>query len=656
MFKSPSFVLSLTATAVLTACSSAPNQMNEQRAILVSIDALNESIIRQHLDAGQTPALFEVFEQGACTEYTQPMFPSVTAAGHASIWTGAYGNVHHITANAAHVLPRDQNTVTATVSGFSASNLSAEPIWISAGYNGQRVGGHHATQGPGAAGFQPHSGQRSAQQQADFERVVAGYELPSVQVMNGYNKQIENHGLLTAETVEWGDVSDWRNTRSLGVTVEPKAFTFNTQAGAFYGLIYGANGYDRIAIATTPDIEQAVIAIAQPAETEPFANRPLARYFSEPLAVDTASGRTYLRTRLFEMSPDGEDFLLYHAPMHIMDTNHDEVEDAYNQYVQGWFGNSATRVYTSGGFGPTRMQGGDGTAEARYLETAELLTRVFNKGSEFFWQQQQVDLLVDYFPLGDSIDHSLLTMLDPQWPGYDADISGHLKDMRNKVWELVDIRLQHLLDLAAGADATTFVAGDHGMTSSWLEFRPNVLLQAAGLQVLDADGHIDLSRSKAVAPTGYWVTINTTDWHHGIVAPEDKDSVIAEVVTALQGARDEQGTPLIEQVFLASEHPELGLGGPAGGDVYWAERKHYRSSRTTRGSDYSAVTSPLGWHSLASTNPQMQTVTCAYGSGFAPKRVPAARLIDIAPTVSEYLNISAPPHSQGRSLLRQMRE
>lgn len=656
MFKLPPFVLSLTAAAVLTACSSVPNQNNEQRAILISIDAFNESILRQHLTAEQTPALFQVFEQGACTEYTQPMFPSVTAAGHASIWTGAYGNVHNITANAAHVLPRDQHTATATTSGFSANNLSAEPIWISAGYSGQRVGGHHATQGPGKPGFQPRSGERSGQQQANYERVVAGYELPSVQVMNGYNKQIDGHGLLTADDVEWKDVSDWRNTRSLGVTVEPKAFTFSNRAGTFHGLIYGANGYDRMAIATTPDIQQAVITIAQPVETEPFAGRTLARHFSEPLAVDTDSGRTYLRTRLFEMSSNGEDFLLYHTPMHIMDTNHDEVEDAYNQYVQGWFGNSATRVYTSGGFGPTRLQGGDGTAEARYLETAELLTRVFNKGSEFFWQQQQVDLMVDYFPLGDSIDHSLFTLMDPQWPGYDAEIGGYMKDMRNRVWRLVDIRLQHLLELASDADATTFVAGDHGMASTWMEFRPNLLLQAAGLQVLDANGDIDLSRSKAVAPTGYWMTINTTDWRDGIVAPEDKNAVIDEVVAALQGARDAQGNALIEQVFLASEHPELGLGGAAGGDVYWAERKGYRSSRTTQGNAYSAEASPLGWHSLASTNPQMQTVTCVYGHGFTPKRVPAARLIDIAPTVSEYLSIPAPAHSQGRSLLRQMRE
>lgn len=656
MFKSPKFALTLSALAVLTACSTSSQPGAESRAILVSIDALNESILRAHLTPEQAPALFSVFNYGACTEYAQPMFPAVTAAGHAAIWTGAYGDVNNITANAVHLLPRDQHTAMATISGFDSANLSAEPIWITAGYHGKRVGGHHATQGPGEAGFPATAGERSSQQQADFERVNAGYELPQVQVMNGYNKQVENHRVLSAEDVEWIDVNEWSGLSALGVTVEPRAFTFSNRAGTFYGLIFGSNRYDRVALATTPDLSAATVAELHDAESENFAERELARYFSSPLAVETEQGRSFVRSRLFELSASGDDFMLYLTPMHVMDTNHADVQAAYEDYVQGWFGNSATRVYIAGGFGPTRMQGGDGKAERRYLETAELLTRVFNKGSSFFWQQQQVDLLVDYFPLGDAIDHSLLTYFDKNWPNYDERIAEYTLALRNQVWQLVDMRMQHLLDLAQEAQAATFVAGDHGMRGSWMEFRPNLLLQEAGLQVLDENGMVDLSQSKAVAPTGHWVTINTTDWRGGIVELEDKDAVIAEVVAALEGATDDNGDAIVERVYLAAEHPELGIGGAAGGDVYWAEQYGYRSSRTTRGSGYAAETSPLGWHSLASTAADMQTVTCAYGGGFEQKRAPASKLIDVAPTVSEYLNMMAPAHSRGRSLIDDLRD
>lgn len=654
MKKSAIAVSTAVAALVLSACSLTPAPSGE-RAILVSIDAFNEGLMREHLDVAQAPALHQIFQGGACTEYAQPMFPSVTAAGHASIWTGAYGNVHNITANRVHLLPRDQHTATATVSGFSADNLGAEPIWISAGLQGLSVGGHHATQGPGEAGFPPVQGERSAAQQAAFERVQAGYALDNVQVMNGYNEQVEGHGIVRGDDVEWTSVSEWRNLGQLGVTIEPKAFTFENRAGRFYGLLFGDERYDRMAIAQAPDLAQAVLAHAQDAETESIEGRALARYFADPLAVETDKGTTFLHARLFEVSRDGNDFMLYHPSMHIMDANHEAVSEGYNDAVQGWFGNSASRMYTDGAFGPTRFQGGDGTAEQRYLETAELLTRQFNRGSSWYWQQQHVDLLVDYFPLGDAIDHSVYTYLDPNWPGYDAQVAEYMAELRRKTWQLVDYRMAHLQTLAGDAGAALFVVGDHGMRSSWLEFRPNVLLQEAGLQVLDDNGMVDLARSKAVAPSGHWITINTTDWRLGSVAPEDKDAVMADVIAALEGATDGNGNAVIERVYRADEHPELGLGGPAGGDIYWAEAPNYRSSRSNRGEGYVSETSPLGWHSYASTDPYMQTVTCAYGGGFAPKRAPASKLIDVAPTVSGYLGIEAPRHSQGRSLLPDLR-
>lgn len=655
MSKLPLFTLSLSALTVLAACSTSTQSTAENRAILVSIDSLNETIFREHLTPEQAPGLFQVFDYGACTEFAQPMFPSVTAAGHAAIWTGAYGDVNNITANAVHALPRDKHTVITTRSGFDSANLSAEPIWISAGYQGKRVGGHHATQGPGEAGFPARTGERDSVRQAEFERVNAGYELAGVNVMNGYNVEVEGHQVLSAADIEWADTSAWRGLSRLGVTVEPRAFTFANKAGTFYGLIYGSNRYDTIALATTPDIEQAVFSQLHAAEDQPLANRELARHFSKPLAVETEQGRVFVRSRLFELSANADDFMLYLSPMHIMDTNHAHVQTAYEDYVQGWFGNSATRMYTSGGFGPTRMQGGDGTAEQRYLETAELLTRVFNKGSSFYWNELDVQLLVDYFPLGDSIDHSLMTYFDRDWPGYDADIANYMLELRNKTWQLVDLRIQHLLSLADAKGAATFVAGDHGMRGSWMEFRPNVLLQEAGLQVVDENGVVDLSRTKAVAPTGHWVTINTTEWRDGIVAPEDKDAVMAEVLAALSGVKDSQGEPILEGVYIASEHPELGLGGAAGGDIYWAEAYGYRSSRTTRGDSYVGTTGPLGWHSLASTDPHMRTVTCAYGDGFTTQRAPASKLIDLAPTVAEYLGIRPPAQSQGRSLIKELR-
>lgn len=648
MRHSSAFVLSLSAVLVLSACATT-SETAPSRAILVSIDSLNEFTLRRTLSAEQVPTLYELFEHGACTEYVQPVFPAVTAAGHASIWTGAYPSVHNIAANSVHVLPRDQNTVTATMSGFGADNMSAEPVWITAGYAGLKAAGHHVTQAPGEAGFPPRSGERNQAQQQSFERVRDGYQLNNVLVMNGYNQKIADDAVLRADDVEFISPDTWQGLGQLGVTVEPRAFRFSNRAGTFYGLLFGAEGYNRIALATTPNMEKAVIAEYAETEDADFSNRPLARHFSPPLKVTTKQGSTFIRVRLFEVSANGQDFMLYHPAMHVIDANHSELEAGYNAYVQGWFGNSSTGLYRQGAFGTTLMNGGDGTAEARFMESAELETELFNRGSEWLWQQN-VDLLVDYFPLGDSIDHTLLGYMDDAYPEYNAELSQQLAIWRTRTWQLVDLRLTHLMELASEANGALFVAGDHGMRGVWQQFNPNVLLQQAGLQVLDENGMIDLSRTQAVAPTGHWITVNSTEWRHGIVEPQQRQSVIEAVVSALQQLTDEQGNPVLEQVFIADEHPELGIGGAAGGDIYWQEVPGYRSS-SARSGDMVSDIAPMGWHSLASTDPAMYTVTCAYGGDFAPRRSEPSQLIDVAPTVADYLNIPPPAHSQGRSLL-----
>ncbi|MCH8492527.1 MAG: alkaline phosphatase family protein [Idiomarina sp.] len=639
-------------TATATASES---EAQKPRAILISIDAGSEYRLRNSLQEESIPAFYEVFNHGACSDYVQPSFPSVTAAGHAALWTGAYGNISNITANSVHPLPRNEFTALAAISGYSSDNSSAEPIWISAGLQGLRAGGHHVTQAPQTPGFPSAVGERTAENEAARNRVIEGYQQDHVVVMNGYNKMVQADGLLTGENVQWDNQPEWQNISQLNSTLEPQFFSFTNNVGTFYGAIYGNERYEHIAINTQPDTEGAVIATASPVEQASPVNRELARHFSAPLRVAHEDGSLFTRLRLFEMSENGREFMLFHTPMHIAETNHRAAQSAYEEYVQGWFGNSATRMYSRGGFGPTFYQGGDGTAEARYLETAELATKLFNKGSSWMWNEQNVELLVDYFPLGDSIDHNVYGYLDTNYPQYDAELAEKANALRNNAWQLVDLRLRHLMSLAEQDNAAVFVVGDHGMRASWLEFRPNVLMQQAGLQFLDDNGMIDLNRSKAVSNNGSWITVNTDEWRGGIVPQEEKAAVIAEIVAALEALTDADGNRVIESIYVAAEHPELGLGGPAGGDVYWNVADGYEVNRRHNTAEVTGPTRLWAGHTHSATDPNMGTLTCAWGGGFEAGRIPMSRQIDVAPTVSEYLGIAPPAHAVGRSLLQDFR-
>ena len=661
--------LALLLTGAVTAgCQSGDGmrRSGEGRAILVSIDALNEAILREHLTPEEAPALYRLFNEGVCAEHAISHFPSVTAASHATLWTGAYGDVTGVTGNQLHPLPRDAHTVLETVNGFHYSTLQAEPLWITAGRARIPVAGHHVTQAPGAPTYAAHFGPQTealAQRRAEAERVLDGRY---VHLMNGYNRLVLQQGVLRGDGVSWqADASGWEGVEALQSALPPRAFLWDVpEAGRVHGLVLalaegegaGATGYNAILLAPEPRVDAGSLAVAAPVETVPVGSgRELARHFMAPLELSVEEGEIFLVGRLFEVSPDGDDFFFYHPPTQVVEANRRTLSLEYMRAIGGWTGNSGFGVYRAGGFGPRIMDGGDGSAEARYLETAEHLTRQFNRGSSWLWEQENPRLLMDYFPLSDAIDHELIGYLDPAWPGYSPEQARQVRDFRARVWGLVDLRLAHLTALAEGAGGAIFVSGDHGMRGSWQVFHPNLLLEAAGLLVRNAEGGVDLSRTVAYASTGYWITVNRAAYREGIVPPEQEAEVIEAVIEALEGARGPDGARIVTRVFTAATHPEMGLGGPSGGDVYWGTAPGIRSSNSLRGSGVLAPGSISAGHGFPPDEPNMFTAFCALGGGFEAGRIPAVRTTVVAPTVAEYIGIPTPPDAVGASVLSWMR-
>lgn len=629
------------------------------RAILVSIDALNEAILREHLTPDEAPALYRVFHEGVCAEHAISHFPSVTAASHATLWTGAYGDVTGVTGNQLHPLPRDAHTVLETVNGFHYSTLQAEPLWITAGRMGVSVAGHHVTQAPGAPTYAAAFGTPSEAQvrrRAEAEEVLAG---PSVHVMNGYNRLVLQQGLLRGDGVTWqADPSVWEGLDSVESLRPPRAFVWDVpEAGPVHGLVLALAdvepaGYNAILFAPTPEVSEGSLAVAAPVESTPVASgRELARHFMAPLELEVDGGAIFLTGRLFEVSEDGEAFLFYHPPTQVVEANREDLSLAYMRAIGGWTGNSGFAVYRAGGFGPRLMEGGDGLAEARYLETAEHLTRQFNRGSSWLWERYEPQLLMDYFPLSDAIDHELIGYLDPAWPEYSPEQAQQVRDFRAQVWGLVDLRVGHLTALTQAVGGALFVSGDHGMRGSWQVFHPNLLLESVGLLVRDAQGGVDLSQTRAYAATGYWITVNRTAYRDGIVPPEEEADVIDQVIRALEGAQSPDGERIVRRVFTPDAHPEMGIGGASGGDVYWGPAPGIRSSSSLRGAGILTPGFLTAGHGFPPDEPDMYTAFCALGEDFVAGRIPAVRTTVVAPTVAEYAGIPSPPDAVASSVL-----
>jgi beta-lactamase class A/predicted AlkP superfamily phosphohydrolase/phosphomutase len=670
--------------AVLAACQGVPGgQAPPPRAILASIDAVNEASIRRYMTPDQVPALFRLLDDGMCAAHAESHFPSVTAASHAVIWTGAAGDVHRVTANSVPRLPRDAHTVMETTNGFHYSTLSAEPIWITAGKAGVPVAGHHVTQGPGVPGYPAVQGARTPFQEARRSESARILARTDVNVLNGYNRIVEGQRILTGADVAWDDPAEapWANLDALGSRLPPVPFHRDLpEGGRLHGVLLalpgegdaglvargpaggdtggdaGAPGYNAMLLGMVRDAERAVMARAAPVETTPPGpDRPLARFFAEALEVEVEGGRFHVQPRLFEVAPDGRDFLLYQPPLQVVEGNREELTLAYDREAGGWTGNAGNAVYLRGGFGPRLTDGGDGTAEARFLETAEHLLLRFSQGSRWLWDTWEPRLMVDYFPLADEIDHRLMGFLDPASPGYTPELAERVVEFRTRTWQLVDRWLATLEELAREAGAALFVTGDHGMRGNWQLFLPNLALQEAGLQVLDEAGEVDLSRTRAVSTHGYWVTVNRTAFRGGIVPPEEEAGVRAAVVAALEGVRTPDGNRVVTRTFTPEQYPDLGLGGPAGGDVYWGTAPGFRSSGALRGEGVIVDSWVGGDHGFPPDEPDMYTVFCALGGGFEAGRFPPVRTTVVAPTVAAYLGMPAPADAVAPSVLDWMR-
>ena len=640
---------------VLLACAGAGSAPSTPatappRAILVSFDAMNRDRALNTVSPDAIPVFRRFFEQASCADGARPMFPSLTAASHAAIWTGAYGNVNGVTANTMVPLPLAEFSLNETTSGFNARQLRAEPVWIAAARAGLRVVGHHVTQAPEPAGrFRPE-GSRDTEASRRDSATLASADLF---VLNGYNGPWYPARVITAESNPPHPASAWRNLERLGSTVPPREVSWAVGPDSLHAIFHGAGTYTGVIVSPVRDAASGVSVSLAPVEREAVPGRGLARHFSAALWLGPGRG-TYFR--LWELSPDLSRIMLLQGPVAEPRANHDGALRAYLEAVGPFIGNSESGLLNAGRFGPTITGGGDGTAELRYLETVELATRQFIQGSARSWRMQRPALLTDYYPIVDDLDHLWYGLVADGTPGVDAAAVRQLRAMRDRGWAIADRRLDGLLELARESGALFVLSGDHGMRATWRWFNVNTVLEQAGLLVVDdARRWADLGRTRAMSPNGYWVSANRVTRKDGIVADGSVDSVLAAAERALLSARDPEGRPIVTRVWRPMADDTLGIGGPGGGDLYFDLAPGYYYSSRYATEIVAEMPRPSGSHGFPSVDPDMQTVLCALGPGIRGRRLAAARVIDAAPTVSEWLGIPPPADARGRSLLGPMR-
>jgi predicted AlkP superfamily phosphohydrolase/phosphomutase len=595
------------------------------KAIVLAWDGAVPSFVLELLQEKKLPNLAKLIERGAFADNVLPVFPSKTAPGFASLLTGAPPRVSGISGNRVPRAPQNQFTILESSAGFNSELLRAEPLWASAERAGLKVVVAHF----------PLGGDKSEH----------GIHLQGYGGLAGSDGVLNNRNSKPRPAVGWDNLPP--------SSEPPLEISFAIGTTNFFGLFIDdpadpQSGYDTLSVTTTRN-GQDIKARLKPG----FAKSGLTSLWSGVIDLKTAEQRgagVYLR--LFDLKADGSDFLLYFTrPTRDVvspPSRANEVKTAAGVFV----GNGASDLYSHGVFGATIPKGGNGVAEARYLETVALTQHQLIKTANWALEQPSWNLILAYTPFPDEAEHLWRGYTDSRLPGYRRDVADRLRPFLEEVYQRCDEFLG--LFLAHRPDNTIIaLISDHGMEGGNKLVSLNRALKERGLLVTDGQGRVDLRKTKAFYPAinnGY-ILINSANRKNGIVAPEERAEVVAQIRAALFDIRD--GDRLVVSDIIDAENlgTALGIGGESGGDIYVDLLPGYDFDAGAGPGALVAAREPHGNHGFNPLRSSMRTIMVLNGPGLAAgQRLRGVRIIDFAPTLAKLLGLPPLKDATGRVL------
>ncbi len=573
---------------------------------------------------GKLPNLAKLIEGGAFADDVMPGYPSLTAPGFASLWTGAPPRVTGISGNRQPRLPSDQFTILQSSIGFNPTLLRAEPVWVTAQKAGRKV----------VTIYAPLAN----------DKTESGVHLQS------YTGIVGRDGVVSARSSKPQPAASWDNIPQSALP--PLEISFTIAGSRILGLLIDdpddpQEGYDTLLLSKGRDGKeiQAKLKAAPPGPGGDL-------FWSAPIEITTNAGQTVLvYLRLFDLKSDGSDFFLYFTrPTRPVLTTRPELLQDASPAVKAFVGNGANVLYQQGTLGPPLFKGGDGTAENRYLETVTFLQHQLMETSRWAIEHLPWDLLIAYTPYPDEAEHLWRGYLDPKLSSYRPEIAARLRPFLEAVYKTSDDFLGILMSLRPDNTLMALVS-DHGMDGVDKLLAINKVLEQTELLGLDEQHHVNLAQTKVLYPSfnnGY-LLINSTERKSGIVNAGEREEIVRRTREALLGIRDGDRQVVTEVYDADTDGGSLGIGGDGGGDLYIDLLPGYELDPKLNAAELIAKREPHGTHGFNPSRPSMHTLMVFNGPGIkAGAQLNDVRIIDFAPTLTRALDLPAPKDAWGR--------
>jgi predicted AlkP superfamily phosphohydrolase/phosphomutase len=262
--------------------------------------------------------------------------------------------------------------------------------------------------------------------------------------------------------------------------------------------------------------------------------------------------------------------------------------------------------------------------------------------------------------------HLVGASLDEQHPHHDPAKAARDLDWLGEVYGLADLLLE-AVEASLDEQTLLVVASDHGHDLVHTVFYINHFLRKRGwLTTVQQSGRqvVDWSRSVAYGLFPGLILFNVAGrWPGGIVSKSEIPDLTLAITDALRDFQDARtGRRPVKVVLDRQDQAAFGQNGPLAPDLFFCMDRGYEPATRIEygpGGDrelevtipYREVTSGHGSFFPASAS--ARTLALLAGPGFGPagfgQRAPIS-VVDLAPTMAEFLDIAPPRHCEGRAV------
>ncbi|MEW6228929.1 MAG: alkaline phosphatase family protein [Bacillota bacterium] len=641
-----------------------PGLHRAKRAIVFGIDCAMLSLVEHFMDEGVMPNFRKLAQEGAYSE-SLPSVPVDTPTNWTTIATGAEPATHGIQGFTAHYpgelldigeRDRDRNK-------YSTASR-AEFLWTAAEREEKRtLIINYPTGWPGAGprqvvlgGLTPGGRPWRMKKACVY---ATGY--PEGVALDFPNKQIGYVPLRLHAAEAWSGKVESRLT-----PLEAEIRVGDESHGERMLLLLTAttsDGYDHVTISPSRDASQCVASLA-PNEWTPWLVRTL------------GDVRAVFRVKVVRLSRDARHVELYCTDVFRAEGwsypsgLESEILSRVGPYVEGLECPYVPVDEEVRPYGPLNV------SPDIILDLAGFQAEWIVKSAEYIGNSRGWDVLFLHYHLIDSLNHTFLGYLDPEFPCTSGSLTDKTWQIYRDAHRIIDQMVGAIVRSCADETTVLVITSDHGSLPCWRYVSIADALAGAGLLEYAWDTEagkfrVDLSRSKAVPyldPQHIWVNLAGREVD-GIVSPGQYEVIRERILATLNTIRDPETGEC--PIALACRPKDLGIVGPAQdrvGDVLYFLKPGYTSwdgqidslrfgnLRPERmGRSIVRLSSEVAGHhtpylptaTYKSFQNSALTFFCGPGVRQGYRRSWPIRLKDIAPTLSHLLGIKAPAQSEG---------